>query len=84
MLHTDMKKIASQRFGEERALYESRGVWLKDCAFDGDEDGESALKESSDILIEDSFCNLRYPFWHDKNLEIRRCEMTPLCRAALG
>ncbi len=83
MLPAEMKKIEQTRFGEERALYGSRGVWLRDCAFDGEEDGESALKESSDILAEDTLCNLRYPFWHDRRLTLRRCEMTPLCRAAL-
>lgn len=29
------------------------------------------------------FFNLRYPFWHDYNLEIINSEMTPNCRAAL-
>lgn len=83
MLHTDYQKIEHQRFGEERALYESRGVWVKNCAFDGEEDGESALKESSDILVQSTLCNLRYPFWHDDRLVIEDCELTPLCRAAL-
>ena len=83
MLHTNYQKIEDQRFGEERALYESHGVWLDRCAFDGEEDGESALKESSDILVQHTLCNLRYPFWHDDRLVIEDCEMTPLCRAAL-
>lgn len=79
----ELKKYEAQRFGEERALYASRGVWLKGCSFDGEEDGESALKESSDVLVEDTYCNLRYPFWHDEGLMLRNCELTPLCRAAL-
>ena len=86
VLQVDREKLCrveNQRFGEERALYGSRGVWVKDCAFDGEEDGESALKESSDVLVEGTLCNLRYPFWHDSRLLIDRCELTPLCRAAL-
>ena len=83
MLHQDYQKIEGKRFGEERALYESHGVWLQNCAFDGEEDGESALKESTDLLVQDTLCNLRYPFWHDERLTVERCEMTPLCRAAL-
>lgn len=83
MVHQNYKKIEDQRFGEERALYGSRGVWLDRCSFDGEEDGESALKESSDVLVQNTFCNLRYPFWHDDRLIIENCEMTPLCRAAL-
>ena len=79
----DMKTITGQKFDEERALYGSRGVHLKGCAFDGPADGESALKESSDIIVEGTLCNLRYPFWHDHGLQIADCEMTELCRAAL-
>ncbi|MBS4969839.1 MAG: DUF3737 family protein, partial [Lachnospiraceae bacterium] len=44
---------------------------------------ESAFKESTDVQVEDSFFNLRYPFWHDHGLKISRSEMTELCRAAL-
>lgn len=75
--------VENQRMGEERALYGSRGVLVRGCAFDGEEDGESALKECCDVRVEDTRCNLRYPFWHDTHLEIDRCELTPLCRAAL-
>lgn len=78
-----MKTITGQKFDEERALYGSRGLVLKDCAFDGPADGESALKECSDIEVDHTFCNLRYPFWHDHNLKIKNSEMTELCRAAL-
>ena len=78
-----MRNIEHQTFDQERALYGSRDLLLKNCAFDGPAAGESALKESRDIRLEDCFCNLRYPFWHDSNLSIAHSEMTPLCRAAL-
>ncbi len=78
-----MEKIIGKIFDEERALYNSRGVHLINCSFDGPADGESALKESSDVLAENCFFNLRYPLWHDSRLEIKGCEMTELCRAAL-
>lgn len=78
-----MKTIENQTFDMERALYGSRGIALKDCAFDGPADGESALKESEDVRVTDCFFNLRYPFWHDDGLSITGSEMTELCRAAL-
>lgn len=78
-----MQRIEHQTFDEERALYGSCGIALEHCAFDGAADGESALKESRDISVTDCFCNLRYPFWHDQNLMLNRCELTELCRAAL-
>ena len=78
-----METIENQVFDAERALYASRGISLINCAFDGPADGESALKESADICLSHCFCNLRYPFWHDRGLMIEDSEMTPLCRAAL-
>lgn len=78
-----MKVIEHQKFDEERALYGSKNITVRHCAFDGPADGESALKESTDVLVENCFLNLRYPFWHNHNLTIRDAEMTQLCRAAL-
>ena len=78
-----MKLIENKTFDEERALYGSDGVRAVGCRFDGPADGESAFKESRNIEAEKCFFNLRYPFWHDKNVIIRDSEMTELCRAAL-
>ncbi len=78
-----METIQNQTFDAERALYGSDGVFVKDCAFDGPADGESALKESRHVKVSHCFMNLRYPFWHDEDLEIADSELTPLCRAAL-
>lgn len=78
-----MKQIIGQTFDAERALYNSHELILKDCAFDGKADGESALKESSDITAENCLCNLRYPFWHNHRLTVKDTEMTENCRAAL-
>ena len=77
-----MKVIENQRFDEERALYESDGVTVRECKFDGEADGESAFKESRNIVAEKCFFNLRYPFWHDDKVSLLDCEMTSLCRAA--
>ena len=77
-----MKVIENQRFDEERALYESNGVTVRECKFDGEADGESAFKESRNIVAEKCFFNLRYPFWHDDKVSLLDCEMTSLCRAA--
>ncbi len=78
-----MTLYENKTFDLERALYNADGVVLKNCAFDGPADGESALKESKNIEIDGCFMNLRYPFWHDDKLVIKNSEMTELCRAAL-
>lgn len=78
-----MTMIQDKTFDEERALYASRDVLVRNCSFDGPADGESAFKEGRDIAVENCFFNLRYPFWHDTGLKIENSEMTGLCRAAL-
>ena len=54
-----MDTIENMTFDQERALYESHNLKVKGCRFDGPADGESALKESSDIVVENCFFNLR-------------------------
>lgn len=78
-----VKTIINKRYDRERALYGSDGLVLRHCSFDGLEDGESALKESRNVVADDCFFNLRYPFWHDNNVKIIGSEMTEFCRAAL-
>ncbi len=78
-----MTTVENKTFDEERALYGSKSVLVKNCAFDGPADGESAFKECSDISVENCLFNLRYPFWHDHGLTIKNSKMTELCRAAL-
>lgn len=78
-----MQTIEKQTFDEERALYGCKDIIVKNCSFDGPADGESAFKECANVRVENSFFNLRYPFWHDHGLVIRDSEMTELCRAAL-
>lgn len=79
----EMKVVEKQTLDEERALYGSNGIIINECSFDGPADGESAVKESSDVQVNKCFFNLRYPFWHVHGLTIRDSKMTPLCRAAL-
>ena len=78
-----MNIIENKIFDEERALYGVNGVTVRKCRFDGPADGESAFKEGKDIMAEECYFNLRYPFWHDDGLVIKNSEMTELCRAAL-
>lgn len=75
--------IKNRSFDYERALYESNGVELIGCRFEGEADGESALKESCHVVALDCLFDLRYPFWHDADVTISHCEMTVKCRAPL-
>lgn len=79
----DMQVVENVRLDGERALYGRENVIVRGVSFDGPADGESALKECRNVVVEDCFCNLRYPFWHDRGLKISGTEMTGLCRAAI-
>ena len=78
-----MKLIKDERFGFERALYNSKNISLDNCRFEGQEDGESALKECSNIELNNCYMDLRYPFWHDNIIKLNKIKMTKNCRAAL-
>ena len=78
-----MKYIEKESFDAERALYGCTDTAVVECSFDGPADGESAFKECRNISAEDSYFNLRYPFWHDNGVRITGCHMTENCRAAL-
>jgi len=79
----DWKTVEHQTFDEERALYGSENLRVVDCRFEGPADGESAIKECKNIVVDGCYWDLRYPFWHVTNLEIVNTELTEKCRAAL-
>ena len=68
---------------EERALYGITHATVKNCLFDGPADGESALKEASDVTVENCDFRLRYPLWHVHGGRMTNCTLTDTCRAAL-
>ena len=77
------KLIENEQYDVERALYNACDVIVSRCKFAGPLDGESALKESQDIKVEECEFRLRYPLWHVTNFEVDDCKMTNTCRAPL-
>ena len=75
--------VSGHTFDEERALYALASTTVKNCIFDGPADGESALKEASDITVENCNFRLRYPLWHVHGGRMTACQLTDTCRAAL-
>ncbi len=78
-----MNTIENKQFPEERALYAAEDIKLVNCRFEGEEDGESALKECRNISAEHCLFDLRYPLWHCRNTLISQCTATENCRAAM-
>ena len=76
-----MKKIIrNQHFEGERPLFESHHVRLEQVTIG---EGESAVKECSDIEAEDCRFWGKYPFWHVHGLKISRCLFDAGARSAL-
>ena len=73
----------NQKFDEERALYNIENSHVTCCSFEGEADGESALKEARGIVVRDCRFLLRYPMWHTSNSVVENCYLGETCRAAL-
>lgn len=78
-----MNVYINETHDEERAFYGINNARLENCTFEGNADGESALKETSDLEIINCSFLLRYPLWHTDRAIIDGCKMTETCRAAL-
>lgn len=83
MTEKTLRLIQNRTFGEERALYNIANTFVENCRFEGEEDGESFLKECRNISVKNCYMDLRYPMWHVRGLTLSGCEMTKNCRAAL-
>ena len=78
-----MKQYINKNFPFERDLYGCDDIELISCSFSGKEDGESALKECNNIILNNCYMDLRYPLWHDNKVILNNVHMTENCRAAL-
>ena len=75
-----MKIIKNQHFEGERPLFESHDLRLEQVTIG---DGESAIKECSNIEAEDCRFWGKYPFWHVHGFRINRCQFDVGARSAL-
>jgi len=62
-----MKKLSQGLFTGERALFASHSLIVEDSVF---RDGESPLKESSDITVKNSVFEWKYPLWYCKDVTV--------------
>ena len=78
-----MNIIENKTFDSERALYNIKGTLVKSCTFAGPADGESVLKETRDIVVDDCSFSLRYPIWHARKYILKNSRLDEKTRAAL-
>lgn len=75
-----MKLIENKTFQGERPLYKSFDIEIKNSEF---LPGESAIKESTNVKAFNCNFSSKYPFWHNKNVEIQDSYFSEGCRAAI-
>ncbi len=75
-----MKLIEKGTFEGERPLFKSFNIQINDSAFLA---GESAVKESKNIKVYNCKFWSKYPFWHNKDVEIYDSYFSEDCRAAI-
>jgi len=77
------QQLLNQTFDTERALYHLNNMEVAGCRFAGPQDGESALKEASNITVKNCDFSLRYPMWHVKDFELVHSSMDDKARAPI-
>lgn len=73
-------EIIQQFFEGERALYGTHDAYIKDSVFG---EGESPLKESSDLEIEGTLFRWKYPLWYGKNITVKNSVWFEMARAGV-
>lgn len=75
-----MKTYIEQKFTGERSLFQTRDAKISYCTFG---EGESPLKESSNLEVEHSMFQWKYPFWYCKNVKVTDSTMFEMARAGI-
>lgn len=75
-----MEKYIEQKFVGERALFQSNNIELSYCTF---ADGESPLKESKNININNTGFKWKYPLWYCENVKVKDSTMFDMARAGI-
>ena len=75
-----MKKQVRQFYTGERALFAAKDLHLIECTFDA---GESPLKESSNIKLDNSLFKWKYPLWYSKDVVVNNCTLFDTARAGI-
>lgn len=75
-----MDEIRQQRMTGERALFHAENLKIYDSIFD---DGESPLKECSNISLYQTMFKWKYPLWYAQNVTAQDCTWFEMARAGV-
>lgn len=73
-------EIKEEYLTGERALYNNHNLDIFDTTFD---DGESPLKECSNINIYNSIFKWKYPLWYSENIYVENSSLIELARSGV-
>ena len=76
----ETKEIREKLLTGERALFGSRNVRIVNCVFDA---GESPLKESAFVTLEDSLLRWKYPLWYCHDISVTGTTWFEMARAGV-
>lgn len=75
-----MQKIKEQYLSGERALFHGENLDIQDCTF---ADGESPLKESRNITVNNSTFKWKYPLWYSADITCRDTTLLDTARSGI-
>lgn len=75
-----MQVIREERLTGERALFHSKDLSIEYSIF---ADGESPLKESSNISLSNTSFQWKYPLWYCKDIRVEDCNFAEMARAGI-
>ena len=75
-----MKEINQQYLTGERAMFQAKDCHFNYCTF---AEGESPLKESSDLKIDNTLFKWKYPLWYCKNVVMKDSTLFEMARAGI-
>lgn len=75
-----MEKLIQGVYEGERALYGSKDLYIIDGTF---QNGESPLKESRNIKLQNCIFKWKYPIWYCKDIEVDNCTWIDSARSGV-
>lgn len=75
-----MELVKQKYLSGERALFHSDGIRIEDSVF---ADGESPLKESKNIDIDQSIFKWKYPLWYCTNVDVTNSTLLETARSGI-
>lgn len=75
-----METITQKTFVGERSLFNIHDSSLSYCTF---ENGESPLKETSNLEVDNCLFKWKYPFWYSKKIKVTNSVLFEMARAGI-